>query len=51
MCEEAGHARGKSEREIAQEVLAVIAWNVGVPKVLTAEETGNGEALPVVVIS
>lgn len=43
-------ARGKSEREAALRMMAVVLFNVGIPKQLTAEEKGHGEALPVVVV-
>lgn len=43
-------ARGGDEREAALRVAAAIAFNVGVAKELTAEEDGNGESLPVVVL-
>jgi hypothetical protein len=41
---------GLSEREAALKALGFILWNIGTPKDLTAEEKGNGEALPVVVL-
>lgn len=42
--------KGKDERETALRMMAVILFNVGVPKQLTAEEKGHGEALPVVIL-
>jgi hypothetical protein len=39
-----------SPHEIEKRIMAVILFNIGVAKQLTAEETGNGEALPVVII-
>jgi hypothetical protein len=41
---------GLSERDAAINALGFILWNIGTPKDLTAEELGNGEALPVGVI-
>ncbi len=37
-------------RQTALGIMGVVIYNLAVPKVLTAEEQGNGEALPVVVI-
>lgn len=42
--------RGYSDYIAARRVVGFIAFSIGVPKALTAEERGNGEALPVVVI-
>lgn len=42
-------AQGRSQKDAAQKVLAAIIFNVGVSKQLTAEDTGHGEALPVVI--
>lgn len=42
-------AQGRTETEAAEKVLAAIIFNVGVSKQLTAEEAGQGEALPVVI--
>jgi hypothetical protein len=41
---------GKTDRDAALRVLGFILFNIGVPKELTAEEQGNGEALPVVIV-
>lgn len=43
-------ARGQTERDAALRVLGFVLFNIGVPKELTAEEQGNGEALPVVIL-
>jgi hypothetical protein len=42
---------GRSQRDAALRVLGFILFNIGVPKELTAEEQGNGEALPVVIVN
>lgn len=47
---EDARAKGLTERDAALRVLGFVLFNVGVPKELTAEEQGNGEALPVVIL-
>lgn len=42
--------QGKTLREIELHLAAATIFNLGVSKVLTAEEQGHGEALPVVVL-
>jgi hypothetical protein len=48
---ERGTKLGLSQLQIARRIAAGIMYNLSVGKVLTAEEAGNGEALPVHVVS
>lgn len=44
------HMLGGSERDAALRTAAAVIFNLGLPKELIAEETGNQETLPVVVL-
>lgn len=39
-----------SEKDIAKRVAAAVLFNIGVPKILTADNSSNNEALPVIVV-